>query len=137
MKRKDAKAEGYKKLRARAEAALEKKIMKLHKESAGDFKKVLHELGVHQIELEMQNEELRKTQQELETSRNKYSDLYDFAPVGYFTLDKNGLVDRANLTCCQMLGVERANFIKKPFHTFVSKESQDTFYLHRRGLRKR
>jgi len=126
----------YKKLRARAEATLKKRIDKIHKESKGDFKKVLHELEVHQIELEMQNEELRRAQKELEDSRNKYSDLYDFAPAGYFTFDKAGLVIEANLAGCQMLGVPRATLIKKPFNTFVDKDSQDAFYLHRQDVTK-
>jgi PAS domain S-box-containing protein len=131
MKKKNAKADEFKGLRAKAEKKLNQKIVKLREKSQGDPEKVLHELRVHQIELEMQNEELREAQAELEQSRNKYTDLYDFAPVGYFTFDKHGLVIEANLTGCQMLGVERANLIKKPFRSFVSKESQDAFYLHR------
>jgi len=126
----------YKELRARAEAKLKKRFDKIQKESAGDPEKVLHELQVHQIELEMQNEELRKAQQELEESRNKYSDLYDFAPVGYFTFDKNGVIIEANLAGCGMLGVERVNLIKKSFHSFVAKDSQDVFYLHRQHVTK-
>jgi len=130
MKKKDAKAGKYKKLRARAEKDLKKRIEKIQKRSKGDFKKVIHELEVHQIELEMQNEELRRA----EDSRNKYSDLYDFAPVGYFTFDKDGLILEANLTGSQMLGVARGALIKKPFHIFVSKESQDRYYLHRQAV---
>jgi PAS domain S-box-containing protein len=142
MKKKNAKTDKYKKLRAkpfdklrtRAEAKLKKTIVKLRKEHSGDLEKTIHELGVYQIELEMQNEELRAAQQELETSRNKYSDLYDFAPVGYFTFDKNGVVIEANLTGCRMLGVERNALIKKPFRVFVDKDSQDEFYLHRQNV---
>jgi len=130
------KADKYKTLRAKAEKALRKKIAVLHKESKGDFKKVLHELQVHQIELEMQNEELRRTQKDLEDSRSKYADLYDFAPVGYFTFDRNGLVIEANLAGCGMLGVPRVNLLKKPFHNFVEKGSHDAFYLHRQHVSK-
>jgi PAS domain S-box-containing protein len=131
---KELRANPFDKLRARAEAKFKKRIGRIHKESKGDFKKVLHELGVHQIELETQNEELRRAQKELEDSRSKYADLYDFAPVGYFTFDKNGVIVEANLAGCQMLGVERAALIKKLFHTFIDKDSQDKFYLHRQAV---
>ncbi|MFZ3169105.1 MAG: PAS domain S-box protein, partial [Candidatus Methanoperedens sp.] len=97
-----------------------------------DIWSLVHELQVHQIELEMQNEELRRTQSELEESRNRYSNLYDFAPVGYFTFDKNGLVMEVNLTGANMLGIERSFLIKKPFSLYIDFSSKDTFYLHLR-----
>ncbi len=74
--------------------------------SPEDARKVLHELRVHQIELEMQNEELRRAQGELEASRARYFDLYDLAPVGYLSVSERGLIVEANLTFATMLGVE-------------------------------
>jgi len=133
---KKLRARAFGKLRAKAEAKLKKKITVLQKQSDGDINKVLHELSVHQIELEMQNEELLRAQKELEDSRSKYADLYDFAPVGYFAFDKNAHVIEANLTGCTMLGINRADLIKSAFHTFVDKDSQDQFYLHRQHVLK-
>ncbi|MHB8205321.1 MAG: PAS domain-containing protein, partial [Desulfomonilaceae bacterium] len=72
---------------------------------------IIHELQVHQVELEMQNEELHRAQVEADRSRERYLDLFDFAPVGYFTLDKNALVLEANLTGADLLGIERISLI--------------------------
>ncbi len=93
-----------------------------------------HELQTHQIELEMQNEELRQIQEALQESRDKYADLYDFAPVGYFTMDKNGLLLEVNLTGADLLGVNRSNLLKQPISRFIARDSQDEFYLHRRQV---
>lgn len=89
----------------------------------------LHELQVHQIELEMQNEHLRVAQFELERARERYVDLYDFAPVGYLTITKKGLISAANLTCVNLLGVERSRLLSTSFASYVRKEDQDAFYL--------
>ena len=82
------------------------------------------------IELEMQNEELRRSREQLEASRSEYAEIYDLAPVGYLTLDERGLITRANLTACGLLGVERSLLLKKPFGRFICPESQDLFYSH-------
>ena len=97
-------------------------------------RRALHELRVHQIELEMQNEELRRTEEELEVSRARYFDLYDLAPVGYFTLSEQGLILEANLTAAKLLGVARGALVKQPLSRFVLREDQDTYYLHRKAL---
>ncbi len=121
-------------LRKRAEDVLQGKPEDLHGLSITDARSLIHELQVHQIELEMQNEELRRAQRELEESRNRFSDLYDFAPVGYFTFDKNGFIIEVNLTAANKLGVERSFLIKKPFSLFISPGSKDVFYLHLRHV---
>ena len=116
------------------EDALQGKPEDLQGLSITDARSLIHELQVHQIELEMQNEELRRAQRELEESRNRFSDLYDFAPVGYFTFDKNGLIIEVNLTAANKLGVERSFLIKKPFSLFLSPGSKDVFYLYLRHV---
>src|SRR5208283_2972171 len=78
---------------------------------AEDAKRLIHELRVHQIELEMQNDELRRSQIQLDESRMRYADLYDFAPVGYLTFDREGLVVEANLTVAKRLGKERSRIL--------------------------
>ncbi len=95
---------------------------------------LIQELQVHQIELEMQNDELRRIQGELEKTRNRYSHLYDFAPLGYVTLSENGIIEEANLTLSSMLGLERSALIGKPFTRFVLREDQDIFFKHRQDL---
>ena len=73
----------------------------------------LHELGVHQIELEMQNEELRRTQDELGASQARYFDFYDMAPVGYCTVSGSGLIEQANLTAAALFGMDRASLVQQ------------------------
>ena len=102
--------------------------------SANEVQRVLHDLQVQQIELELQNDELRQAQQALEISRARYFDLYHLAPVGYFTLDENGLILEANLTGANLLGAARGALIKQPFSRFIVGEGADTYYLHHRRL---
>ncbi len=96
--------------------------------------RLLHELQVHQIELEMQNEELRRAQQELETTRARYFDLYNFAPVGYVTVSESGFILEANLTAAIMLGVDRNALVKQRFTHFIVPDDQDIYYQHRQQL---
>jgi PAS domain S-box-containing protein len=98
--------------------------------SSEEIRRILHELRVHQIELEMQNEELRRAQVELDAVRARYFDLYDLAPVGYFTLSEKGLILEVNLTCATLLGVARAALVNHPITRFIHKEDQDIYYLH-------
>lgn len=95
---------------------------------------LIHELQVHQIELELQNEELRRTQAELDASRSRYFDLYDLAPVGYCTLNEHGCILESNLTFCNLLGVTRNSMTMSTFSRFIEPEDQDRFYIHRHRL---
>ncbi len=96
--------------------------------------KIIHELQVHKIELEMQNDELLRIQNQLEESRLRYVDLYDFAPVGYLTITKNGLITEANYTAAKLLGVSKSELINKPFSRFIHNKYQDDYYFHGKQL---
>jgi PAS domain S-box-containing protein len=85
---------------------------------------LLHELQVHQIELEMQNEALRQTQNALEASRDRYVDLYEFAPVGYLTLSPEGLIAEINLTGAEMLGKPRDKLLNRSFSALLIEGDQ-------------
>src|SRR5215472_763460 len=101
-----------------------------------EARRVLHELRVHQIELEMQNEELRATREQLEASRARYFHLYDLAPVGYCTLSEKGLILEANLAAAALLGVARSALPGQPLSRFILRDDQDIYYLLRRNLSK-
>jgi len=92
-----------------------------------DTKKLLHELQVHQIELEMQNEELRQANETAEEALRKYTMLYDFAPMGYFTLDSEGNICELNFTGAEILGDKRYSLINSNFKLFVSEGSKSVF----------
>ncbi len=96
----------------------------------GKMRRTLHELEVHQIELEMQNKELRRAQAELDASRARYFDLYDLAPVGYCTLNEQGLILEANLTLGTLLGVVRGELIRRPISQFIHTEDEDVYCLY-------
>ena len=89
-------------------------------EMAFDPQRQLHELQVHQIELEMQNAEIQESRNRMELLLEKFTDLYDFAPVGYFTLSADSTIQQANLTGAVLLGVERGRLVGQRFgHLFV------------------
>jgi PAS domain S-box-containing protein len=98
--------------------------------SAEDIWELVHELGVYQIELETQNEELRETRLELEEARDRYRELYDFAPVGYFTLDRQGLIQEANLTGAAQLHTERTRLVGEYLSRWLDREDADALYRH-------
>lgn len=115
-------------LRQRAEAALRKRALCSLKDqeilSPEQTLRLIHELRVHQIELEMQNEELRRTQLELDASRARYFSLYDLAPVGYCALSSTGMILQANLNTALLLGVAKGRLYKRPSSRFILKDDQ-------------
>ncbi len=105
-------------------------------ESARTTEELLHEQQVHQIELEMQCEELRRAHVALETSRDNYLNLYDFSPVGYLTITHNGLIAEANLTAALMLGVDRQDLLRHRFSAFIDSKDADLWYLFFTAVKK-
>jgi PAS domain S-box-containing protein len=98
--------------------------------SVRDPERLLHELDVHRVELEMQNEQLRSQQSELEKSQARYADLYDLAPVSYLTLDAHGRILEVNRTGARLLGVAQGRLIRRSFRGFVDSPSQAAFLAH-------
>ena len=115
-------------LRRRAEEKLGSVNDDLSENSENELRVALHELHIYQIELELQNEELRRIQQELVETRDMYVDLYDFAPVGYLTLSDKNLIVEANLTAADLLDEGRKLLHGQPFSRFIFSEGQDIFY---------
>jgi len=95
---------------------------------------LIHELLVHQIELEMQNEELLRTQLELDAARNRYFELYNLAPVGYLTVSQKGLILESNLHAAQLLNMPQLELLTQPIFRFILPEDQDVFYHHRKNI---
>jgi two-component system cell cycle sensor histidine kinase/response regulator CckA len=98
--------------------------------STDDIAKVVFELEVHQIELEMQNEELRRAQLELVEMRDQYSELYDYAPIGYLTMERKGKMVQANLALVDMLEVTKTQLVSQLLSSFVAKDDQDVYFKH-------
>ncbi|MDX2469350.1 MAG: EAL domain-containing protein [SAR324 cluster bacterium] len=120
-----------KSLRERAAQLLETRSPDglMHKVEYEEVKDLVHQLQVFQIELEMQNDELLLTQVELSSAKDEFVDLYDFAPIGYVTLDEVGCVVRSNHQAGSLLGVERANLMRKPLQHFINPEDHGVFFL--------
>ena len=124
-------------LRKKAEKLAREKTLTLSGDkellSPEESQQVLHELQVHQIQLEMQNEELRRTQQEIEDIKTRYFDLYDMAPVGYCTVNESGLILETNLAAASLLGMPRSELVNLQLSRFILKEDQDIYYLHNKN----
>jgi formate hydrogenlyase transcriptional activator len=120
------------KLRSDAEKQWRAKASGLNlPQSKLEAERVVHEYEVHQIELEMQNESLRISQDDLEQSRNTYAELYDYAPVGYFTFDVNGVIRDVNFAGAQLLATEKQQLVNRPFTSFiVDADERDKFSNH-------
>ncbi|MDO8453536.1 MAG: PAS domain-containing sensor histidine kinase, partial [Sulfurimonas sp.] len=101
-----------------------------------EVKKIVHELQVHQIELELQNEELLSVQKELERTKKRYFDLYDMAPLGYCTISKDdaGLIQEVNVAASSLLGIERNQVMKLSIFNFIFQEDQDIFYFFHKKI---
>jgi PAS domain S-box-containing protein len=127
-------------LRGRAEQEAEKQVARLSATLDGlspeAAARLLHELQVHQIELELQNAELRSTEVALAASRERYFRLYDLAPVGYLSLDGAGLILEANLAAAALLAAERHELLHRPWTEFIAAEDQDNYHLQRRALQR-
>ncbi len=117
-------------LRRQAEALLRTTNRDIAAMPLKDVQQLVHELQVFQVELEMQNEELRRTQMELEAACDRYVDLYDFSPAGYLTLDASGTIVEANLRAGLLLGINRKDLIEQPLSRFVASEDQDRLHRH-------
>ncbi len=125
-------------LRQRAEVIAQKKgsgiVENLEKLTSTQIEAIVHELHLHQIELELQNEELQQVQIALEDERKRYFDLYEFAPIGYCTLDSHGVILQTNRTSALLLGLEPRDLLHHPFSNFVIHEDQDIYYLYSKQL---
>lgn len=124
-------------LRGKAEELLQQRL-EVDEDFSGmssqDMARLVHELRVHQLELEIQNDELRRIQASLEKARDRYSFLYDFAPVAYFTVDDKDIITEANLTAATLLDQQRSALIGRLFSRYIQKEDQRIWYLHRNRL---
>ena len=117
-------------LRHRAETRLKAQAEYAHSappQTEADARRLLHEVQVHQLELEMQNAELHEARNSVETLLETYTDLYDFAPIGYFSVDEEGLILEVNLVGAALLGIERSRLINRRLQGFVAPASQTTF----------
>lgn len=130
MKINKGKHRNFQRLRRQAEKRLRDRDSVLAYMPSKDKNELIHELEVYQIELEMQNEELRRTQRKLIESRDQYHELYEFAPLGYFTLDEKATIWQVNLTGADLLGLPKSKLSNTKFSRFISPDFQDDFYFH-------
>jgi PAS domain S-box-containing protein len=134
----DDEAEGAARLRRRAEDSVRTRrippLAEIDAMPREALRQMIHELHVHEFELEMQNDELRRSQVELDALRARYFDLYDLAPVGYLVVSLEGRILEANLAAVTMLGTARSSLSGQPISRFIFKDDQDIYYQHRLQL---
>jgi PAS domain S-box-containing protein len=134
---KDSGKNKFSELRKKAQAFLASKPEQAAQKTDGysvDVRQLVHELETYQIELEMQNEDLRTTQQEFEKAHRRYTEFYDFAPIAFLTANEKGLILEANLTAGDMLGVMRGQLLNRRLSDFICPDDQDIFYLRWKKL---
>jgi PAS domain S-box-containing protein len=119
-------------LRRTAEKRVVERVVEVDKLGRDELERMAHELDVHHVELEAQNEELRRSHQDVKQVRDRYLDLFDFSPVGYVSLDSRSRIVEINLTACDMLGVRRRDLVRKVFTRFLATEDARAFYLCRK-----
>jgi PAS domain S-box-containing protein len=133
-KKDDSRSNTLRSLRERTEAMLaasaEPSKRDVVEVTPQEMQRIVHELQVHQIELETQNDELRRAQAELAFSRDRFNDLYDFAPVGYVTLDAAETIVECNLTLVTLFGIERKRMLGVPFFRYVVSDHQNLLRFH-------
>ncbi len=117
-------------LRRNAEDAIRRTSRTLRQRAGPDLDALIHELETHHVELEMQNEELRRARHDLEESQRSYADLFDFAPVGYLVLNDDGVIRSANFTAARLLGRDKCSIVGLPFSVFVVKGDSKIFFEH-------
>lgn len=123
-----------KNLPLKAEKAMKKKQAVCGPGVPDTIQQQLHDLEVYKAELEMQNEELRRTQIELETSQQRYIELYDHAPIGYCTISKKGIVLKANVMAAALLGIDRNSLVNQPLSRYVIPDDADSYYFNQKKL---
>ncbi len=138
MTSRDGRTGGEAKLRRQAEKIAKWKTIQAPETtgspSVDESGRLIQELQLHQIELEMQNDELRRAEKELDAERERYFDLYDLSPVGYCTLNEKGLILEINITAATFLGVAKGAMVKQPLTRFILPEDQDIYYRHCKKL---
>ena len=125
---------GAKNLREKAETSASGRYLEMPELSSDQARKLFHELQVHQIELEIQNEELRRIMGELEQSRNQFSLLFHQAPIGYLVLNEVGLIYEANETFCRMISYTRDQLMGSPFAECMEGDDRGVFLARYRAL---